>query len=43
MRELRHPRVHPDGRRITFDASERKQEIWVMEHFLPELEGLSEQ
>ncbi len=36
MKELRHPRVHPDGRRITFDASERKEEIWVMENFLPQ-------
>ena len=37
MKELRHLRVHPDGRRITFGASERKEEVWVMEHFLPVL------
>ena len=39
MKELRHLRVHPDGRRITFDASERKEEIWVMENFLPQPSG----
>ncbi len=37
MKRLRHLRVHPDGRRIAFDAGERRQEIWVMENFLPEL------
>jgi Tol biopolymer transport system component len=28
-------RVHPDGRRIAFVAGERKQEVWVLENFLP--------
>jgi hypothetical protein len=29
-------RVHPDGRRIAFDAGEEgKEEVWVMENFLP--------
>ncbi|MGH9785490.1 MAG: TolB family protein, partial [Terriglobia bacterium] len=27
--------VHPDGRRIAFIAGERKEEVWVMENFLP--------
>ena len=36
-------RVHPDGRRIAFTNMTPAGELWVMEHFLPELEGLSEQ
>lgn len=37
MVNLMHLRVHPDGRRVVFTASERpeKAEIWVMENFLP--------
>ena len=34
--------VHPDGRRIVFSAYQRIQsadELWVMENFLPDLEG----
>lgn len=27
--------VHPDGRRIAFVAGEQKDEVWVMENFLP--------
>ena len=27
---------HPDGRRIAFTAGETKDEVWVMEDFLPE-------
>ena len=36
MSELR---VHPDGRRIAFALDQRMDEIWVMENFLPKLEG----
>jgi Tol biopolymer transport system component len=36
MRELS---VHPDGRRIAFTAGQDKQEIWVMENFLPALKA----
>jgi len=28
-------RVHPDGRQIAFVAGENKQEVWVLENFLP--------
>lgn len=28
-------RVHPDGRRIAFDAARRFHELWVLENFLP--------
>ena len=28
-------RFHPDGKRIAFTAGDHKQEIWVMENFLP--------
>jgi Tol biopolymer transport system component len=28
-------RVHPDGRRIAFDAARRYHESWVMENILP--------
>lgn len=37
MRQLMHVRIHPDGRRIAFTASQRpeKSEVWVMENFLP--------
>ena len=30
--------IHPDGRQIAFTAGEPKQEVWVMENFLPPLE-----
>ena len=36
MRELR---IHPDGRRIAFTAGQDKQEVWVMENFLPALKA----
>jgi Tol biopolymer transport system component len=32
-------RLHPDGRRIVFDALTRSAEVWVMENFLPEDPG----
>ncbi|MEK7407126.1 MAG: tetratricopeptide repeat protein [Acidobacteriota bacterium] len=38
MRRLRYPAVHPDGRRIVFDAGTRRdqdREVWVMENLLP--------
>jgi Tol biopolymer transport system component len=37
MRKMMHVKVHPDGRRIAFTASQRpgKKEVWVMENFLP--------
>ncbi len=28
-------RLHPDGRRIAFQAGQRKAEVWVMENLLP--------
>ena len=38
MNRLSHLRFHPDGRRIVFDAVDAiYDEVWVMEHFLPEL------
>ncbi|MDA2925049.1 tetratricopeptide repeat protein [Acidobacteria bacterium AH-259-L09] len=37
MEGLVHLRVHPDGRQIAFTARQFKQEVWVMENFLPEL------
>ena len=40
MDRLSHLRLHPDGRRIVFDALDARpenNEVWVMEHFLPEL------
>jgi len=30
-------RIHPDGRRIAFQAGEDRAELWVMENFLPAL------
>lgn len=32
-------RIHPDGKRISFNTSERKSETWVMENFLPKSGG----
>ena len=40
MDRLSHLRLHPDGRRIVFDALDARpenNEVWVMEHFLLEL------
>ncbi len=31
-------RFHPDGQQITFDAGEKKAEVWVLENFLPKPE-----
>jgi Tol biopolymer transport system component len=42
MERIRFPSVHPDGRRIAFDAGSwlpRRLELWVMENFLPELKA----
>jgi Tol biopolymer transport system component len=36
---MRHVRVHPDGKRITFCAGQSTNEIWFMENFLPELKN----
>lgn len=27
--------VHPDGKQLAFEAGERRQEVWVLENFLP--------
>jgi Tol biopolymer transport system component len=35
MERLQHLGVHPDGRRIAFTAGSPKQEVWVLENFLP--------
>jgi hypothetical protein len=35
MDGLRDVSIHPDGRRIAFNAGWRRFEQWVMEHFLP--------
>jgi Tol biopolymer transport system component len=32
-------RLHPDGRRIAFDTSGGKAEVWVLENFLPALKA----
>jgi Tol biopolymer transport system component len=40
MRELR---VHPDGRRVAFTAGQDKQEVWVMENFLPPVQASQQQ
>lgn len=34
-RKLRMLRIHPDARRVAFNAGTAKAEIWVMENFLP--------
>ena len=31
--------IHPDGRQIAFTAGEAKEEVWVLENFLPALNG----
>jgi len=36
---LRDLRVHPDGQRIAFSAGQNKNEVWVMENFLPALKS----
>ena len=33
--QLNSLRFHPDGRRIAFIAGDHKEEVWVMENFLP--------
>ncbi len=37
MPGLGHLRVHPDGRRIAFDAQGQPEriEVWVLQNFLP--------
>ena len=35
-KQLTSLRFHPDGKQIAFTAGERKQDVWVMENFLPE-------
>lgn len=37
--ELWSLRLHPDGRRIAFDTSGSKAEVWVLENFLPPLKA----
>ena len=32
-------RLHPDGRRVAFEAWENKSEVWTMENFLPALQA----
>ena len=42
MDGLRDVRIHPDGHRIAFSAGQpTNAEVWVMENFLPALEGSS--
>jgi len=36
-------RLHPDGRRIAFDTSGGKAEVWVLENFLPPLRAAGKQ
>jgi Tol biopolymer transport system component len=31
--------IHPDGRQVAFTAGEAKEEVWVMENFLPPLKA----
>jgi Tol biopolymer transport system component len=35
MPYLRNARIHPDGQRVAFQAGVRKQEVWVIENFIP--------
>jgi Tol biopolymer transport system component/beta-lactamase regulating signal transducer with metallopeptidase domain len=35
MENMRHVRVHPNGRQIAFTAGRPTAEVWVMENFLP--------
>ena len=39
MPGLKHLRVSKDGKRIAFDAGQRKIEIWRMENLLPKLQA----
>jgi len=32
---MRHVRIHPDGKHVTFSAGTYTAEVWVMENFLP--------
>ena len=34
-----HLTFHPDGRRVAFTSERMATELWVMENFLPPLEG----
>ena len=34
---LRNLQIHPDGRKVSFHAGQRRWEVWLMENFLPEL------
>lgn len=33
-------KVHPDGRKVAFEVTERRTEVWVMENFLPRQGGV---
>jgi len=37
MPHIQKARIHPDGHQIVFQAGARKQEIWVIENFIPEV------
>ncbi len=39
MEGLRDVQFHPDGQRIAFTSRRLNHEVWVMENFLPELDG----
>ena len=45
MPGLGHLRVHPNGRRIAFDAEAQPEriEVWVMKNFLPQLAAAAKQ
>jgi len=32
MPGLRHPQVHPDGRRVVFGTAEISREVWAIEN-----------
>jgi len=32
-------RLHPDGRQLAYDSGQSKQEVWVLENFLPALKA----
>ncbi|MFQ5927342.1 MAG: WD40 repeat domain-containing protein, partial [Terriglobia bacterium] len=39
MEGLTNLRLHPDGRRVAFTAGRNKNEVWVLENFLPALKA----
>ena len=39
MSQLTHLRVHPDGKRVVFEAGERRAEVWALDNILPELQA----